>query len=115
MTTALEITNAALRELGGRWDWESASRFLRAPREVAERYGARRVYTDHHDLLADPAIRAVSIATPDFAHAEIAQQPIDLEPVKGGKHFSHLYKRVRQFLASEIVFVKGLPGQPFEP
>ena len=41
-------------------------------REVAERYGARRVYTDHHDLLADPAIRAVSIATPDFAHAEIA-------------------------------------------
>ena len=50
-------------------------------REVAERYGARAWYTDYEQVLADPEIGAVSIATPDFAHAEIA-----LAAAKAGKH-----------------------------
>ena len=50
-------------------------------REVAERYGARAHYTDYAQLLADPDIRAVSIATPDFAHTAIA-----LAAAEAGKH-----------------------------
>ena len=50
-------------------------------REVATRYGARAHYTDYQQLLADPNIRAVSIATPDFAHAEIA-----MAAAEAGKH-----------------------------
>jgi predicted dehydrogenase len=50
-------------------------------REVAERYGARTYYTDYAQLLAEPDISAVSIATPDFAHSEIA-----LAAAQAGKH-----------------------------
>ena len=50
-------------------------------REIAERYGARSYYTDYEQLLAAPDIKAVSIATPDFAHAEIA-----LAAAQAGKH-----------------------------
>ncbi len=50
-------------------------------REIAERYGARAHYTDYEKVLADPEIKAVSIATPDFAHAEIA-----LAAAQAGKH-----------------------------
>jgi predicted dehydrogenase len=50
-------------------------------REVAERYGARAHYTDYAQILADPDIQAVSIATPDFAHTEIA-----LAAAEAGKH-----------------------------
>lgn len=49
--------------------------------EVAERYGARAHYADYEKVLADPEIEAVSIATPDFAHAEIA-----LAAARAGKH-----------------------------
>lgn len=40
-------------------------------RAMATQYGAK-PYTDYRELLADDRIRAVSIVTPDFAHAEIA-------------------------------------------
>lgn len=50
-------------------------------REIAERYGARAYCTDYETVLADPDIKAVSIATPDFAHAEIA-----LAAAQAGKH-----------------------------
>ena len=50
-------------------------------KEIAERYGARRHETDYQKVLADPKITAVSIATPDFAHAEIA-----LAAAQAGKH-----------------------------
>ncbi|MCD6030482.1 MAG: Sugar dehydrogenase [Thermomicrobiales bacterium] len=50
-------------------------------KEIAERYGARAYYTDYEKALADPEITAVSIATPDFAHAEIA-----LAAAQAGKH-----------------------------
>jgi predicted dehydrogenase len=50
-------------------------------KEVAARYGARRHEADYQKVLADPEIKAVSIATPDFAHAEIA-----LAAAQAGKH-----------------------------
>lgn len=48
---------------------------------VAEKYGAHTHYTDYQDLLNNPAIQAVSIATPDFAHRDIA-----LAAAQAGKH-----------------------------
>ena len=50
-------------------------------REVADRYGVPNVYTDYRDLLARDDIAAVSVATPDFAHREIA-----VAAANAGKH-----------------------------
>ena len=50
-------------------------------RAMAEKYGARAWYTDYQELLRDPAVQAVSIATPDFAHRAIA-----LAAARAGKH-----------------------------
>ena len=50
-------------------------------REIAERYHVPQVYTDYRELLARDDIAAVSIATPDFAHREIA-----VAAAKAGKH-----------------------------
>ena len=47
---------------------------------VAQAYGTCH-YADYHDLLADDLIKAVSIVTPDFAHAEIA-----VAAAEAGKH-----------------------------
>jgi predicted dehydrogenase len=49
--------------------------------EVAQKYGAQDVYTDYRELLQNPEIQAVSIATPDFAHREIA-----VAAAEAGKH-----------------------------
>lgn len=38
----------------------------------AEKYGAKDIYTDYHELLADPEIDAVSICTWNNSHAEIS-------------------------------------------
>lgn len=50
-------------------------------REAAEKYGAEKVYTDYRELLADPAIEAVSICTWNNSHAEIS-----IAAVEAGKH-----------------------------
>jgi len=47
---------------------------------LAAQYGAT-PYADYRELLAEPRIDAVSIVTPDFAHAEIA-----LAAARAGKH-----------------------------
>jgi len=39
---------------------------------VADKYAARTYYTDYQELLKNPDIQAVSVATPDFAHHDIA-------------------------------------------
>ena len=41
-------------------------------KEIAEKYGAKDYYSDYTRLLERDDISAVSIATPDFAHTEIA-------------------------------------------
>ena len=50
-------------------------------REIADKYAVPHVYSDYRDLLARPDIAAVSIATPDFAHREIA-----VAAAQAGKH-----------------------------
>ncbi|HKF76365.1 MAG TPA: Gfo/Idh/MocA family oxidoreductase [Candidatus Dormibacteraeota bacterium] len=48
---------------------------------VAARYPAVRATTDHRDLLADPAVDAVVIATPVATHYDLARQALE-----AGKH-----------------------------
>ncbi|MBT2762303.1 Gfo/Idh/MocA family oxidoreductase [Paenibacillus sp. ISL-20] len=48
---------------------------------AAEKYGATKVYTDYNELLADPAIDAVSICTWNNTHAEIS-----IAALNAGKH-----------------------------
>jgi len=50
-------------------------------REIAGKYGAENCYTDYRKLLERDDISAVSIATPDFAHTEIA-----VAAAEAGKH-----------------------------
>ena len=44
--------------------------------EMRTAFGAPRALTDYAELLADPAIDAVSIATPDFSHTPIIRAPM---------------------------------------
>ena len=50
-------------------------------KEVAAKYGVPKVVTDWQEVAADASIDGVSIATPDFAHTEIA-----IGMAKAGKH-----------------------------
>lgn len=79
--------------VGGEWHAQSYSRLPHAKlvavcdlnedraNEVAQKYGAEKVYTDYKDMLQNPDIHAVSIATPDFAHREFA-----VAAAEAGKH-----------------------------
>jgi len=49
--------------------------------ELGKRYGVTRLYTDYHDLLADPEIDALSIVTHINDHHQIA-----VEALAAGKH-----------------------------
>ena len=49
--------------------------------DAAQKYGASAVYTDYRKLLENPEVEAVSIATPDYAHREIA-----VAAAEAGKH-----------------------------
>ena len=54
------------------------------PKRVAamqSEFGAKKTYTDYRDLIADPDVEAVTVATPDFAHADIV-----LAAIEAGKH-----------------------------
>lgn len=48
---------------------------------LAAEHHVPHVYTDYHELLANPEIQAVSIAVPNFLHV-----PIGLEAIAAGKH-----------------------------
>ncbi len=50
-------------------------------RAVAERWGIARSYTDPAELLADPEVEAVSVCTPNNAHAAVA-----IASIEAGKH-----------------------------
>ena len=51
--------------------------------KAAKEYGTpdAKVYTDYHDLLADPTIDAVHVLTPNVAHCEIT-----VAALEAGKH-----------------------------
>jgi predicted dehydrogenase len=48
---------------------------------LAKRYAVKKVYTDYREMLANPAIDAVAVVTPDFAH----KQPT-VDAANAGKH-----------------------------
>lgn len=50
-------------------------------REFAQEYGVEKVFSDYHEVLNDPTIDAVSIATPTFTHGKIVG-----EALAAGKH-----------------------------
>lgn len=52
-----------------------------AARKLAEAAGARKIYADYHQLLADPEVDAVYIATPPFLH-----RPMTIDALRAGKH-----------------------------
>jgi len=52
----------------------------RAEKAVAD-YGCGKAITDYHEILNDPEIVAVSVCTPNYAHATIA-----IECLRAGKH-----------------------------
>jgi len=49
--------------------------------EMQRQFGATKVYTDYRELIADPEVEAVTVATPDFAHGDIV-----LAAIEAGKH-----------------------------
>lgn len=49
--------------------------------KVAKRFGAPRVFTDYREMVKDPGVDAVAVATPDFAHRD----PV-VAAAKAGKH-----------------------------
>jgi predicted dehydrogenase len=48
---------------------------------MQQRFGARKIYRDHHELLADPEIQAVDICTPTHTHLALS-----LDAIAAGKH-----------------------------
>lgn len=50
-------------------------------RALAEKYGAEKVFTDFEEMLDDPAVDAVGVATPDYAH----EAPV-VAALQRGKH-----------------------------
>lgn len=39
--------------------------------EMQRQFGAQKVYSDYRQLIDDPEVEAITVATPDFAHADI--------------------------------------------
>jgi predicted dehydrogenase len=50
-------------------------------RAVADKYGAKAIYSDHRDLLADPAVAMVDVCTPTDTHL-----PLSLAAIAAGRH-----------------------------
>ena len=58
-----------------------ASRSIERGQEFAQRFGAQRVYQQYQDLMADPQIDIIYIATPHSHHFQVAKQCLE-----AGKH-----------------------------
>jgi predicted dehydrogenase len=48
---------------------------------LGKEFGARKIYRDHHEMLADPEIEAVDVCTPTHTHLALS-----LDVIKAGKH-----------------------------
>lgn len=57
-----------------------SSRSLKNASEFAERFGAKKYFDDHHQLLADPEVDVIYVATPHAFHKEIT-----IDCLKAGK------------------------------
>lgn len=84
--------------------------------KAAERYGAK-AYMDHRELLADPGIDLVTIATPDHIHGYQALDAIAAgkdvyceKPVTHWRQFELIKKLAKEAAASGRVFQCGTQG-----
>ncbi len=84
--------------------------------QAAERYGAK-AYMDHRELLADPAVDLVTIATPDHIHGYQALDAIAAgkdvyceKPVTHWRQFELTKKLAKEVAASGRVFQCGTQG-----
>jgi predicted dehydrogenase len=50
-------------------------------RAMAQKFGARKVYTDSAQLIADPEVEMVDVCTPTYSHL-----PLSLAAIAGGRH-----------------------------
>jgi predicted dehydrogenase len=48
---------------------------------MAQRFGAKRIYTDHREMLKDPEIEMVDVCTPTHTHL-----PLSMDAIAAGKH-----------------------------
>ena len=71
----------ALRRLGSVDLYEIADQELGAARRLAAQFPVKRVDTDYHRILDDPALDAVHICTPNALHFAMAKAALD-----AGKH-----------------------------
>ena len=78
----------------------------RTTRSAAEEFGVEKWSTDYHDLLADPAVDAVVIATPPYLHAE------QLEAALSAKKHVLLEKPIAESRESLRRIVKAVEGAP---
>lgn len=49
--------------------------------DMAARFGARKIYTDHREMLADPEVRMVDVCTPTHTHL-----PLSMDVIAAGRH-----------------------------
>lgn len=72
---------AALAEHPGAKVVATASRREQPARELANAAGASRVYTEYEDLVRDPEVEVVCVATPDHFHTDVV-----IAAAQAGKH-----------------------------
>jgi len=75
-------------------------------KSAAEEFGVEKWSTDYHDVLNDPAVDAVAIASPPFVHAEQLE-----ESLKAGKHVL-LEKPIAESRESLQRIVKAVEDAP---
>lgn len=79
---AADLHAAAIQQLNGEIELTAvASRTESGARELAAKYAIPKVFTDYRQMLLDPDIELVTIAAPNFAHAQIA-----IDCARAGKH-----------------------------
>jgi predicted dehydrogenase len=68
---------ASLRFVDGAVPWSVTSRSAASANSFATQFGISHAFTDYSEMLADPDLRVVYIATPSALHAEHALQAIE--------------------------------------
>jgi predicted dehydrogenase len=69
--------------------------------EMQAQFGLNKAYSDYRDLIADPEVDAVTVATPDFAHADIVLAAIAAgKPVMSEKPLATTLVEAEQIAAA---------------
>ena len=78
--------------------------------EKAQKYHVSKIFSDYHQLLADPEIDAVSICVPNYMHA-----PIAMDAFKAGKHvLLEKPMTLNAALAQDIIAARDASGKKLQ-